>query len=52
VAYASTPRGTRVRFEAPEPLPAGHAVAFIAFGDDAQLDLERTRYQLESVRWR
>lgn len=52
VAIASTARGTRVRFEPLAPLPPGHAVAFVAFGDDTTLDLERAHYQLRSVRWR
>ena len=52
VAIASTPRGTRVRFEASEALPPGLSVAFVAFGDDAQLDLERSSYQVKAVRWK
>ena len=52
VAFASTARGTRVRFEAPASLRAGLSVAFVAFGDDANLDLERSSYYVKSVRWR
>lgn len=52
VAIASTTRGVRVRFEAREPLPAGLAVAFLAFGDDDNLDHKRSDYELAAVRWR
>ena len=52
VAFASTARGTRVRFEVRDPLPPGVSVAFVAFGDDAHLDLERSSYQVVAVRWR
>ena len=52
VAIASTTRGVRVRFEAREPLPAGLAVAFLAFGDDGDLDHKRSDYELAAVRWR
>ncbi len=52
VAYATTSRGVRVRFESPEPLPEGLQVAFVAFGDDTALDRDHSSYMLDSVRWK
>lgn len=49
-SYESTARGTRIRFGG--AMPRGLNVAFIAFGDDDQLDIDRTRFELLAIRWR
>ncbi|MBL0220205.1 MAG: hypothetical protein IPQ07_40835 [Myxococcales bacterium] len=46
-----TPRGARLRFELPAPLP-GLQVAFLAFGPDTELDLPQSNLVLRRVRWR
>jgi hypothetical protein len=50
VAAADTADGARLRFEG--RLPAGLAVAFVAFGPDTELDHARSAFGLRSIRWR
>jgi hypothetical protein len=53
VAVTDTPRGVRLRFEAPtHDLPRGLQVAFFAFGPDTELDRATTRFAVHSIRWR
>src|SRR6185369_14760665 len=52
VSAADTPRGVRLRFEAPSPLPPGLQVIFLAFGPDDRLDQPRSDYRLHAIRWR
>jgi hypothetical protein len=50
-SIADTERGVRLRFTAPD-MPRGLQVAFIAFGDDDQLDRPISDYILRRIRWR
>lgn len=52
VSAADTPRGVRLRFEAPSRLPPGLQVIFLAFGPDDRLDQPRSDFRLHAIRWR
>jgi hypothetical protein len=51
VSLATTGHGARLRFVTDRPLP-GVRVAFLAFGDDRDLDQPQSSFTLRRVRWR
>ena len=51
LSLATTGHGARLRFVSDRPLP-GIRVAFLAFGDDRDLDQPQSSFALRRVRWR
>jgi hypothetical protein len=51
ISLATTGQGARLRFVADRQLP-GVRVAFLAFGDDRDLDHPQSSFRLRRVRWR